>query len=283
LLAHYSNALWSIYYGRRNLRLSRWELWQLSLGLGIPLLLMFHVTGTRVAEGLFGGHEPLQLGSGCAMAAIAVAWRVASSGRADRVDPCLYRRSFLAAHQGVVRRLAAATLSEVGLLLPTLALSGYVTAGNQILRAAENPNYAKLSLEAANLTDQKRAEIGRIARMGSAIYLALLLLSVCGPRRGGWLYRQHRRASASLIRADEPYPCCRERRCSKRCARNGIPHASVCGGRARCTTCRILVTKGLRNLSEPDLLYILNQFFDEMIKALNATNGHYSQFTPATG
>src|SRR5204863_8020883 len=32
---------------------------------------------------------------------------------------------------------------------------------------------------------------------------------------------------------------------------NGIPHASVCGGRARCTTCRILVTKGLRNLPEP--------------------------------
>ena len=28
-----------------------------------------------------------------------------------------------------------------------------------------------------------------------------------------------------------------------------------------------------------DLLYILNQFFDEMIKALTATNGHYSQFT----
>src|SRR5262249_56645000 len=28
-----------------------------------------------------------------------------------------------------------------------------------------------------------------------------------------------------------------------------------------------------------DLLYILNQFFDEMIKALNATDGYYSQFT----
>src|SRR5262249_26583506 len=32
---------------------------------------------------------------------------------------------------------------------------------------------------------------------------------------------------------------------------NGIPHASVCGGRARCATCRILVTKGLRNRREP--------------------------------
>ena len=32
---------------------------------------------------------------------------------------------------------------------------------------------------------------------------------------------------------------------------NGIPHASVCGGRARCTTCRVLVTKGLDRLPEP--------------------------------
>jgi adenylate cyclase len=137
---------------------------------------------------------------------------------------------------------------------------------------------------------------------------------------------------------------------------NGIPHAAVCGGRARCTTCRILVTKGLelipvavgleakalarigatpgmrlacqvrpaKNISVMpllaadagaadgtvrgglegserlitvvfvdmrgsttlgeaklpyDVLFILNQFFHAMTKALIATNGHYSQFT----
>src|SRR6201999_435266 len=32
---------------------------------------------------------------------------------------------------------------------------------------------------------------------------------------------------------------------------NGIPHASVCGGRARCTTCRIRVTEGMASLPEP--------------------------------
>lgn len=48
LLIHYLNALWSIYV-RRYLRLSRWEGWQLGLGLCIPLLLMLHVTGTRIA------------------------------------------------------------------------------------------------------------------------------------------------------------------------------------------------------------------------------------------
>ena len=38
-LVHYANALWSI-YERRYLRLSRWEWWQLGLGLCIPPLLM---------------------------------------------------------------------------------------------------------------------------------------------------------------------------------------------------------------------------------------------------
>jgi len=137
---------------------------------------------------------------------------------------------------------------------------------------------------------------------------------------------------------------------------NGIAHASVCGGRGRCTTCRIQVTKGLDRLpaasgleaaalvrigASPgtrlacqvhptsdisvmpllaadasaidgalrggfegrerpitvvfvdmrgsttlgeaklpyDVLFILNQFFHAMTKALVATNGHYSQFT----
>jgi len=52
-LVHYANALWSIYL-RRSLRLSHWEWWQLALGLCIPALLMFHVTATRIAEGVLG-------------------------------------------------------------------------------------------------------------------------------------------------------------------------------------------------------------------------------------
>jgi adenylate cyclase len=35
---------------------------------------------------------------------------------------------------------------------------------------------------------------------------------------------------------------------------HGIPHAAVCGGRARCTTCRVLVTKGLDALPAPEAL-----------------------------
>jgi hypothetical protein len=48
-LTHYANALWSIYV-RRSLRMPRWELWQLALGLSIPLLLARHVVASRVSE-----------------------------------------------------------------------------------------------------------------------------------------------------------------------------------------------------------------------------------------
>ena len=34
----------------------------------------------------------------------------------------------------------------------------------------------------------------------------------------------------------------------------GIPHASVCGGRGRCTTCRVQVTQGLADLDKPSEL-----------------------------
>ena len=353
LLAHYSNALWSIYV-RRNLRLSRWEWWQLGLGLCIPLVLMFHVIGTRVAEGVLGvtSHYSSvllvqwQLSPWLGVlqvAAVLTVWIHASIG----VHFWLRTKTWYAGWRPL--------FVGVGLLLPTLALSGYVTAGNQVLRAAENPNYAKLSLQASNLTDQKRTEIGRIARVGSAIYLALTLLPFAGRGVRAWVYR-HRRRPLLTHSNGQTVPMLPGATVLETLRENGIPHASVCGGRARCTTCRILVTKGLRNLPEPsgseakalarigatpgmrlacqicptadisvmpllaadaraadgmvraglegserlitvmfvdlrgatilgeaklpyDLLYILNQFFDEMIKALTATNGHYSQFT----
>jgi adenylate cyclase len=243
---------------------------------------------------------------------------------------------------------------SVGLLLPNLALSGYVTAGNQVLRATTDPNYTRLSFEHSNLTDQKRTEIGQIAQVGSFVYLSLTLLPFIGRGVRGWLYRRRRPPLLSHS-SGRRLPILPGATVLETLRENGIAHASVCGGRARCTTCRILVTKGLDRLPEPsrleakalarigatpgmrlayqirptadisvmpllpadagaaegavrgglegnerlitvlfvdlrgstdlgeskmpyDLLFILNQFFHEMTKALDATNGHYAQF-----
>ena len=152
-LVHYNNALWSIYI-RRSLRLSRWELTQLTLGLCIPFLLMFHVVGTRIAEitldtttyynTVFIGqwlHRPW-LGA-VQMIAVVTVWVHASIGahywlRTKRWYPTWQPLFF-----------------GYSLLLPALALAGYVTGGNQVLReATADPDFVKSSLEDSNITPQ---------------------------------------------------------------------------------------------------------------------------------
>ena len=242
-----------------------------------------------------------------------------------------------------------------GLILPTLALAGYITGGNQVLREAKDPDFVKSSLEDSNLTEQTIAEINRMAYVGWGLCFGLSLLPFAGRGIRNWRYR--RRRPPMLAHANgRRLPIRPGATVLETLRANGIAHAAVCGGRGRCTTCRILVTQGLDRLSEPtgseakalarigaspgmrlacqirpsadisvmpllaadagaadgtvrgglegserlitivfvdmrgstslgearlpyDVLFILNQFFFEMTRALADTNGHYSQFT----
>jgi len=353
LLAHYLNALWSIYV-RRYLRLTRWEWWQLGLGLCIPLLLMLHVVSTRAAEELL--HVTSDYTSVLISQWLLSPWLALLQATALLtvwIHACIGIHFWLRTKPWYARWQPL--IVGLGLLLPTLALSGFVAAGNQVLRDATNPDYVRLSLAAANLTDHNRQEIGRIALTTAVVYLAVTSLPFAGRAVRSWLSRRRRALvlSHSSGRTARIVPGATVLETLRA---NRIPHASVCGGRARCTTCRILVTKGLEDLPEPsgleakalarigamagmrlacqicptadisvvpllaadaraldgmarggllgserlitvlfvdlrgsttlgearlpyDLLFILNQFYDEMIKALRATNGHYSQFT----
>lgn len=245
-LVHYSNALWSVYI-RRSLRLSRWEWAQLALGLCIPVLLMAHVVSTRIAESVLDITTYYStvlivqwllvpwLGAVQTLALLTV-WTHASIGmhywlRTKRWYPD-WRSLFFA----------------IALLLPSLALAGYVTAGNQVLRdAKKDPDFAKSSLDDSNLTDQTRAGIGRMERVGWSICLGLVLLPFAGRGIRNWHYR--RRKPPMLTHASgRIVPILRGATVLETLRENGIAHASVCGGRARCTTCRIIVTKGLDQL-----------------------------------
>ena len=353
LLVHYANALWSI-YRRRSLRLSTWEWTQLAFGLSIPAVLMAHVIGTRVAISLLDVNATYTtvlttqwlilpwLGVLQAIAVLTV-WTHACIG----IHFWLRTKPWYPHWR--------ALLFAVGLLLPTLALAGFVTAGNEVLRRAENPNYVKQALAGSNLTKAKRSTIVRIVYAGLGIHAALLALPFAG--RGVRRRLRRREWQAILTHASgRSVPIVSGATVLETLREHGIPHASVCGGRARCTTCKILVTKGLdqftaasgleakalarigatagmrlacqirptadisimpllaadanavdgtvrgglegserpvtvvfvdlrgsTSLGEAkmpyDVLFVLNQFFHEMTKALTATNGHYSQFT----
>jgi adenylate cyclase len=352
-LVHYANALWSI-YERRYLRLSRWEWWQLGLGLCIPPLLMVHVLGTRVAEELLGVNndyvEVLMLQwvvspkyAVIQTAALLTVWAHASIG----IHFWLRTKSWYPSVRGMLAALA--------ILVPTLALAGFVAAGNEALREAEEPGYVAAVLSEAHLTPAESREIYRWANIGFASHFVLVGLTFVAVWGRRLAYRL-RRPPTLTHSSGRTMPILPGATVLETLRENGIPHASVCGGRARCTTCRVMVTRGLTALPAPagleakalarieappgmrlacqirptadlavmplltadatpaegrvrgglegserlvtvvfvdlrgsttlgeaklpyDVLFILNQFFQEMTKALDATNGLYSQFT----
>ncbi len=248
-LVHYGNALWSIYI-RRSLRLSRWEWTQLCLGLSIPVLLMFHVVATRIAE------EALDVTTyyttvfivqwlmfpwlgAVQMIAVVTVWTHACIGihywlRTKRWYPN-WRPLFFG----------------FALLLPTVALAGYVTGGNQVLREAKaDPDFVNSSLGDSNLTPQTAAAVDRMVDIGWDIAIGLILLPFAGRGIRAWHYR--RRKPPILSHANgRSVPILPGATVLETLRAHGIAHASVCGGRARCTTCRVLVTKGLDRLPAP--------------------------------
>jgi adenylate cyclase len=353
-LLHYANGLWSI-YERRSLRLTRWQWAQLGFGLCIPALLALHVASTRIAE--------------------------AALGTDNYYTSVLTLHWVLAPHLAVIQATALLTVwihacigihfwlrikpwypewragsAAFAVLLPTLALSGYVSAGNQVMREAErDPAFIQTSLGDANVTDETRAASDRIAATLLLTHAGLVLLAFGGRGVRRWVYSQ-RRPPLLTHPSGHRVPILPGATVLEALYEHGIPHASVCGGRARCTTCRIQVSSGLESLAPPqeleakalariaaspgmrlacqvrptadlcvtpllaadataadgfvrgglegserlitvmfvdlrgsttlgeaklpyDVLFILNRFFHEMKQSLEATDGHYSQFT----
>jgi adenylate cyclase len=127
-LVHYANALWSIYV-RQSLRLSPWQWVQIALGLTIPLLLMLHVIGTRIAESLLDANPMYQ--------SVLLSHWLVSPGLAV-VQTLAVLTVWIHACVGIHFWLRTKRwypdwrpyLFGLALLLPTLALAGYVAAGN---------------------------------------------------------------------------------------------------------------------------------------------------------
>jgi adenylate cyclase len=248
-VVHYGNALWSIYI-RRSLRITGWELAQVALGLCIPFLLMIHVVGTGVADRVLGvdiryvnvfigqwlhqpWHVPLQ------MVALITVWIHACIGihywlRTKRWYPT-WRPAFFI----------------YGLLLPTLALAGYISGGNQVLRdAGDDPDFAIAAARESNVTPQAAAAAGRIGDIGLGLALGLTLLPFAARGIREFVYRRRKPPILSYANG-RSMPLLPGATVLETLRANGIAHASVCGGRARCTTCRVLVTKGLERLPVP--------------------------------
>jgi adenylate cyclase len=240
LLIHIALAFWAL-YDRRTLRMPLWEAAQLALGLCIPPLLIGHVFGTRVTWELYGVED--------AYSRITLAlWAVTPElGRKQILTlAVVWSHAMLGLHANVKLRAwyprAAPWLLVFALLVPVLAVLGFVNAGRTAAELARDPavraqllwhGRAPLTLaETARLVRIRDRTLTTYSTLLGAVLVARGVRNVVQRRRGRIrvTYPDNRRVSVpiglSVLEVS-------------RLAR--IPHASVCGGRGRCSTCRVRV------------------------------------------
>ncbi|MGE0096026.1 MAG: adenylate/guanylate cyclase domain-containing protein, partial [Alphaproteobacteria bacterium] len=243
LLTHLCLAFWAI-YRRRSLRMPPWEAAQLLLGLSIPPLLIDHIIGTRGLHQEGGIDDSytyvtyvlwtLAPWKGIEqMAVITVAWLHGCIGLHFwlRLKPW-YRR---------VVPLAYAT----ALLIPTLGVAGFVAMGREVADLAQSSSWRKQAVAEYRLDDQALLEqAGDASNIALGIFVGLLVLTLLARWLRAWWMRRH-----GLVRITYPanqvvtiHPGTSILEAS-RGAR--IPHASVCGGRGRCSTCRVRISVGV--------------------------------------
>jgi adenylate cyclase len=250
LATHFLLALWAVYQRRRLFHIRPAEALQLVLGLAIIPLLAKHALGTRYAAEafnvtdnyiyvlLFLWHLDPEAGARQA-AALVVAW----------IHGCLGVYFWLRL-KPVYARLQP-LLFAGALLVPVLALLGYFVAGRQVAELAQDPAWLRAAL--ADIEPPDAAQVAQISALHAwtlrafAAGLALALLA-----RLVRLALARRRGLVKLI-----YPGGREVLIApgtsilEASQMAGIPHASVCGGRGRCSTCRVRISRGLEALPPP--------------------------------
>jgi adenylate cyclase len=240
LLTHFILALYALYQ-RRHLRIPFWEALQLGLGLCIPLLLATHFTATRMAFEWYGVEDSY------AKTVLALWRQNPTNGMRQALlvsiawtHGCIGLYFWLRLRPWYPRYAAA--LYGIALLMPVFALLGFAQAGREVdYLLAQDPKWIEALYRSTKALQPGQGQDLVDFRDGIIYVFWACLGAVLLARGLRHVIERRRRVRIS-------YPDGREVQVPRgfsvleasRYA--GIPHASVCGGRGRCSTCRIRVS-----------------------------------------
>lgn len=235
-VTHVVLALWRT-TRRRTLRLPHWETLQLILGLYIPWTLIPHVIATIGLDNAFdvpaGYSNTLALlwpdNAFAQSVLLLVVWAHAMLGLHFWLKLKPWYRPYLP------------ILSAAAVAFPILSLWGWISGARQLASSGSN----NLKVAAGQLdwvyiiADQARAVVFGLFFLSLAVVLIRMAI------------RQFAKTitieyPGNLLVRTPPGPSLLE--ISRE---NGIAHAAVCGGRARCSTCRVKILSGGENLDAP--------------------------------
>jgi adenylate cyclase len=250
LLTHLCLALWSL-YRRRTLRLSRWEWSQWILGASIVPLGAIHIVGTRLAHELYNVEPgyPWVLGS-----LLVGDWM--GIARQFSLPLVVWLHACIGLHFAWRLRpwygAWLPVLYAFALLVPIAGIAGAGIALRDVADLTQQPGFLdELFVRVRVPTAAEIATLYMISATLQFTALGLLVaLLLARPARTLW----ERRAGVVHLNYGERRTASHATGLTvlemSRIA--GIPHASVCGGRGRCSTCRVRIgSEGRASLPPP--------------------------------
>jgi adenylate cyclase len=248
-LVHAGLGIWALYQ-RREFGWKAVEPLQLLLGLSIPLLVIAHIVGVRMGQTLFG-HEKLypQELYLFFVAAPSRLWQMLAVLVIAWVHGCIGLYFWLRMKPFFKR--AAPFLLSAAVLIPTLAMLGIYQGGRSVMADYQDPDWRINNLTQRQLGSAAQQQVLERITGGMIIgYLGLLGLVLLArgvraihERRGGMISLSY--GNGRTVRVPKGLSVL------EASLRHNVPHASVCGGRARCSTCRIRIIGDCGDLPEP--------------------------------
>jgi adenylate cyclase len=239
LATHVTLAAWKL-VRRRTWRMAPWEALQIGLGLAIPILGAAHVAATRGVSSATGFDDTYT--AELRLLWPDLAWSQSLLLLVVWLHGVMGLHHWLRTKRWYARWSAPFLIAAV--LVPTLAITGWIEAARRLsLKTFAAPPMTDAMLEAgARLIEQAQKGVW-LAFVLTAAAIVLVRMADwfrTGPTivySGGRTVRA--KAGATLLEISRSA---------------GVPHAAICGGRGRCTTCRVLVVEGADELPPPNSL-----------------------------
>lgn len=233
-------------YQRRTLRMPPMELLRIALGFGMPLLLIGHVAATRLMFELHG-HVPQYARTVWSL------WASDSEGRQLALLAPGWLHGCLGLHFAFNRRAWFGRLKlflfALMILLPVLSGLGFIAMARELAVRAADPAWvaAHLSLPDA----AQRIAMARVRDSVLAVYLGLIALVLAAREMRAWVERT-RGGLIAIAYPGRTVQVPRGWSVLEASRSHHIAHQSMCGGRARCSTCRVRVTAGEDHCPPPE-------------------------------
>jgi adenylate cyclase len=234
---------------RTTWRMEPTEAFLTGLGLLIPFLLLPHIIDTHGAASLLGIRDTY-------LYVLALTWPSAALTQTLLVamvwvHGCAGIRSWLAVDPRFKRY--ETLLLVLAAILPLAALVGYLTAGREVASLAAVPGGLE---QITALTGwPEAADALRLERWrATSRWLSLLALCGLAAANAYAIYRAQSGPRITISYVGGPVVATPIGPTLLEISRaHGIAHAAICGGRSRCSTCRVRIDQGLSKLPPPDV------------------------------